>query len=112
MVTTAPTTVAAHDDALFDRKIAIACEGLRSYYYDLFYKIPLKENALPLASYIISIKSEINLSYNYRIDVIEKISRLSIYSGKTLFKDITREQILDFLDHLRKPEASDPLHKG
>jgi len=56
MVTTAPTTVAAHDDALFDRKIAIACEGLRSYYYDLFYKIPLKENALTLASYVISMK--------------------------------------------------------
>jgi hypothetical protein len=60
-VTTATTTAA---NTLFDRKIAIACEGLRSYYYDLYYKIPLKENALPLASYIISMKSEINLSYN------------------------------------------------
>jgi integrase len=30
---------------------------------------------------------------------------------KTLFKDMTKEQILDFLDNLRKPEASDPLHK-
>jgi hypothetical protein len=108
MVTTAAATTA--DDALFDRKIAIACEGLRSYHYDLLYKIPLKENALTLASYVIS-KSEINQSYNYRIDVIEKISRLSIHYGKSLFKDMTREQILDFLDHLRKPEALDPLHK-
>jgi hypothetical protein len=105
------TTVATHDDTLFDRKIAIACEGLRSHYYDLFDKIPLKENALTLASYIISMKSEINPSNNYRIDIIEKISRLSIYYGKTLFKDMTREQILEFLDHLRRPEASDPLHK-
>jgi hypothetical protein len=56
-------------------------------------------------------KSEINLSNNYRREVIQKLSRLSIYHGKTLFKDMTREQILDFLDHLRKPEASDPLHK-
>ena len=103
------TTNAA--DTLFGRKIEIASEGLRSYYCDLFYKIPLKENALTLASYIISMKSEINLSDNYRINIIEKISRLSIYSGKTLFKDITREQILDFLDNLRKPETSDPLHK-
>ena len=109
--TSSATTVATHDDTLFDRKIAIACEGLRSHYYDLFDKIPLKENALTLASYIISMKSEINPSNNYRIDIIEKISRLSIYYGKTLFKDMTREQILEFLDHLRKPEASDPLHK-
>src|SRR5919198_2782934 len=108
---TAVTSTTTTAETLFDRKIAIACEGLRSYYYDLFYKIPLKENALTLASYIISMKSEINPSYNYRIDVIEKISRLSIYSVKTLFKDMTKEQILDFLDHLRKPEASDPLHK-
>jgi integrase/recombinase XerD len=111
MVAASTTTVAADDDALFDRKIAIACEGLRSHYYDLINKIPLKENALTLASYIISMKSEINLSNNYRIDIIEKMSRLSIYYGKTLFKGMTREQILDFLDHLRKPEASDPLHK-
>ena len=99
------------DYALFDRKIEMACEGLSSYYHTRFYKIPLKENALTLASYIISMKSEINPSNNYRIDVIEKISRLSIYHGKTLFKHITREQILDFLDNLRKPEDSDPLHK-
>jgi hypothetical protein len=99
------------DDTLFDRKIEIASEGLRSHYYISLYKIPLKENALTLASYIISMKSEINPSTNYRIDIIEKISRLSIYSGKTLFKDMTREQILDFLDNFRKSEASDPLHK-
>ena len=63
------------DDISFDRKIAIACEGLPSYYYDLFYKIPLKENTLTLASYIISLKSEINPSYNYRIGIIETIFR-------------------------------------
>src|ERR687887_549815 len=108
---TTSTTVATGDDTLFDRKIAIACEGLRSHYSDLFYKIPLKENALTLASYVISMKSEINPSDNYRVDTIEKISRLSIYHDKTLFKDMTKGQFLDFLDSLRKPEASDPLHK-
>ena len=89
------TTTAANDNSissLFDRKIEIASEGLASRYFTSFYKIPLKENALTLASYIISVKSEINLSNNYRIGVIEKISRLSIYYGKTLFKDMTIEQ--------------------
>jgi integrase len=100
-----------NDDTLFDRKIEVASEDLTSYYSARFYKIPLKENALTLASYIMSMKSEINPANNYRINIIEKISRLSVYHGKTLFKDITREQILDFLDNLRKPEASDPLHK-
>jgi integrase len=99
------------DDVLFDRKIEIASEGLSSYYSTRFYKIPLKENALTLASYIISMKSEINPSNIYRREIIDKLSRFSVCCGKTLFKDITREQILNFLDNLRKPEASDPLHK-
>jgi hypothetical protein len=60
------------DYALFDRKIEIACEGLSSYYSTRFYKIPLKENALTLAIYIISMKSEINPSNSYRIDVSKK----------------------------------------
>jgi integrase len=101
----------SNDDVLFDRKVEIASEGLISCYSRCFYKIPLKENALTLASYVTSMKSEINLSNSYRREVIQKLSRLSIYHGKTLFKDMTREQILDFLDTLRKPEASDPLHK-
>ena len=100
-----------YDDVLFDRKVDIASEGLISCYSRCFYKIPLKENALTLANYVISMKSEINLSNNYRREVIQKLSRLSIYHGKTLFRDMTREQILDFLDTLRKPEASDSLHK-
>lgn len=70
-------------DTLFDRKIEIASEGLNSRFSNYFYKIPLKQNALTLASYIISMKSEINPSNNYRMSVIDKISRISIYSGKT-----------------------------
>jgi hypothetical protein len=111
MVTSSRSTNTVIHDTLFDSKIEIASEGLSSRYCNYFYKIPLKENALTLASYVISMKSEINPSNNYRMDVIEKISRLSIYSGKILFKDMAREQILGFLDSLRKPEASDPLHK-
>jgi integrase len=99
------------EDALFDRRIEIASEGLTSYYSACFYKIPLKENALTLASYIISLNSEVNPSNNYRREIIDKLSRFSIYCDKTLFKDITREQLLKFLDSLRKPEDSDPLHK-
>jgi integrase len=109
--TATATTTSTHTSSLFDRKIEIASEGLASRYFTSFYKIPLKENALTLASYIISMKSEINPSNIYRREIIEKLSRFSVYYGRTLFEDITREQILNFLDTLRKPEASDPLHK-
>jgi hypothetical protein len=42
----------------FDRKVELASEGLTSRYSTCFYKIPLRENALTLANYIISMKSE------------------------------------------------------
>jgi hypothetical protein len=101
------TTAAVHshpesstsNDSLFDRKVEIASEGLSSYYSTCIYKILLKENALTLASYIISLKSEMNPSSIYRREIIDKLSRFSVYCDKTLFKDITREQILDFLDN-------------
>ena len=61
-----------NDDTLFfDRKVELASEGLTSRYSACFYKIPLRENALTLANYIISMKSEINLSNSYRIDIID-----------------------------------------
>jgi integrase/recombinase XerD len=100
-----------HDDVLFDRKVETASEGLISCFSRCFYNMPLKNNALTLADYIIAMKSEINLADNYRKEIIQKLAGLSIHHGKTLFKDMTREQVLEFLDSLRKPEASDPLHK-
>jgi hypothetical protein len=54
------------DDALFDRKIEMASEELTPYYCKRFYEIPLVENALSLANYILSMKSEINPSDNYK----------------------------------------------
>jgi integrase len=72
-----------------------------------------KDNALTIADYIISMKSEVNPSDHYRADVIKVLLMFSIFCGKDkLFKQMTREEdILAFLDSFRKPEASDPLHK-
>ena len=48
---------------------------------------------------------------NYRKTFINVLIVLSKFLKNKLFKDITREDILLYLDNLRKPEASDPLHK-
>jgi hypothetical protein len=57
-------------------------------------------------------KSEINLSDHYRKDTIILLSNLSIFfKNAKAFKEITREDLLSFLDSYRKPEDIDPLHK-
>ena len=57
-------------------------------------------------------KNEINLSDGYRklnIYVLHRISKF--FNNRKLYKEFTREDVLQYLDSLRKPEASDPLHK-
>jgi hypothetical protein len=57
-------------------------------------------------------KNEINLSDHYRKDLIILLCKFSpSYNDNKLFKQVTREDILSFLDNSRKPEASNPLHK-
>jgi integrase len=95
---------------LFDRKIEIATEGLIPYFSKLCYELP-HENALTIANYIISMKTEINPSPNYRKESIRSLYQLSKYCNHKSFRSLTRQNILKFLDSFRKPEASDPLHK-
>ncbi|MFL6423909.1 MAG: hypothetical protein ACJ71R_09995 [Nitrososphaeraceae archaeon] len=71
-----------------------------------------KENGLTICDYMSSMKSEINPSNHYRKDTIILLSNLSTFFGNAKsFKEITREDILSFLDSFRKAEDIDPLHK-
>jgi integrase/recombinase XerD len=100
----------------FDRKIETATAALPREYSKLLYHIP-KDNALKIADYIISLKTEINLSDNYRKDLIRVLSMFSTFccsssnNNKLSFDQLGREDIVAFLNSFRRPEASDPLHK-
>jgi hypothetical protein len=55
-------------------------------------------------------KTEINPSNHYRKDTIETLTKLSkFYENKSL--DISRDDIIAFLDHFRKTETADPMHR-
>lgn len=70
-----------------------------------------QDNALAICDYILSLKSEINLSDHYRKDAIILLCKFSTFLGNKSFRDITREDVLSFLDSFRKIETTDPLHK-
>jgi integrase/recombinase XerD len=96
---------------LFDTKIALAVEGLEPF-FDKILRQTLKENALIIAEYINAIKREIDVSNGYRKSNIHTLAHLSkFHSNRKNFREMARENILLYLDSLRKPEASDPLHK-
>jgi integrase/recombinase XerD len=71
-----------------------------------------KENAIILADYIIVMKREINPRASYVKNNLQFLSELSRFVGiEKRFKDFTKDDILSFLDHTRKSENDDPMHK-
>jgi hypothetical protein len=45
------------------------------------------------------------------MDTIHKLKQLAEFHMSKNFKEMTRQDIIEFLDRLRKPESVDPLHK-
>ena len=100
-----------HNDALFDRKVDLIIEGIDPFYNSMLRELP-QDNALTIVNYILSMKNEINLSDNYRKLYIYALYRTSkFFKNEKSYKELVREDLLQFLDSFRKSEASDPLHK-
>jgi integrase len=103
-----------HDhNALFDRKLDLISAGLQPF-LNRFLKDEnevSKDNALIIYNYIMAMKTEINLSDNYRRTTLVLLIRLSRFLQNKSFNLVSRDNILEFLDGLRKPESVDPLHK-
>jgi integrase len=68
-------------------------------------------NTSTIASYIQSMKIEINLSDHYRKDVMILLCKFSKHNNNKLFRDLTRQEILAFLNSFAKSQESDPFHK-
>jgi hypothetical protein len=110
---TPSTTIALKDPILFERKLETVTEGLTREYRNLF-NILSKEDALTLMDYVISLKTEINPSDNYRKSVIKIIGKFMMFcrhSTDVPLVQLGRENVLAFLGSFRKSEDSDPLHK-
>jgi hypothetical protein len=84
--------------------------GLTPYFSKLLYKLS-KENAWSIANYIVSMRTEVNLSDHYRLNIISVLTNFSIFYNNKSFRLLTRDEILAFLDSPRKVEDVDPLHK-
>jgi hypothetical protein len=95
------------------RRIDLATEGLAGYVNkQLTYLCKLSsENALTIVNYVLTQKTEVNIADTYRLNIISTLIVLSQFLNHKPFNDMTEEDIVRYLDSLRKSEASDPLHK-
>jgi len=98
-----------HDDdsinkeIILARKISSATEGLPRTYENMLSTQVSRGNAVVISSYIIALKSESNASPNYRIMQIQTLIELSKYLNQKIFSEMTREDILSFLEKFHKP---------
>jgi|SRR5215208_2553068 len=101
-------------DPLFERKVDLVTEGLPAGYAERLKLVSqvFQDNALIICNYIMAMKTKINPSDNYRRTNVAILTKLSkFFRNQKSFNQIGREDVLSFLDILRKPESSDPLHK-
>jgi integrase/recombinase XerD len=69
------------------------------------------ENAVTIIEFIKCQKTESNLSDGTKNLVIRSLMYLVKYCKNKNFKQLTRADILNYLDSLRKSEESDPIHR-
>jgi integrase/recombinase XerD len=112
-IKTAAMRAQKHEDmttTFRDKKIMELCNGIPTAYINYLRSVGVKENVLTIIKYIHAIQTEINLSLNYKKDLIKLLTKFSNYHNKD-FEDITRDDIITFLESFRKSEAIDPLHR-
>jgi integrase/recombinase XerD len=96
---------------LFDSKISAVTEGLQPSVSNYFKAIGITNGTI-LADYVITTRSESNVSDTYRREVIKDLFTLSkFFEHEKSFKYMSRDDLLSYLGSLRKPEPLDPLHK-
>ena len=61
--------------------------------------------------YITAMQTEINLSKGYKTLTIEILTKLSQFHKDKPFANMKREDIIAYINSLRKPDAQDPMHK-
>ena len=91
-------------------KIEETAAGLAASFAKQLHSIS-EDNAPTIVKYIAAMKSEVNLSDHYRRDLIVMLCMFSKYNDNKPFKDLTRTDVLGFLDSFRKTETQDPMHK-
>jgi integrase len=98
------------DNLLTGRKIENATRGLKPACKKILQGIS-KKNAAIIADYITSMQIEINASDHYKKDTINLLCKFSQSNNDKPFEQNSRQEVIGFLDRLRKPETVDPFHK-
>jgi hypothetical protein len=66
---------------------------------------------LTIADYLLALNTEINPSLAYKSNQLKALCYLSTFYKQKPFAKMSRDDVLAYLDSIRRPEESDLLHK-
>jgi len=97
-------------EPIFERRLDEICEGLQPHVKRHLLEKISQENTSTIIEYVLALKTETNLSLVYKEAVVNTLSTLAkFHGGSKSFKNMTRNDILKFLDRLRKTEEQDRI---
>ena len=105
---TSTVSATASTSPLLERKIVETSDGLQAAFARHLSSIS-ENNAITIIEYIAAMKSEVNLSDNYRRDIIEVLCRFSRFNSNKNFKGLKRANIIAFLETFRRTETLECL---
>src|SRR5919198_4068511 len=95
-------------DTDYDKKFKLVTFGLRNYCTTLLKKLST-QNASTIVDYLQALNTEVNPSLSYKANQVKNLTYLSLFCKQKSFVEITRDDILAYLDTIKRPEESDPL---
>jgi hypothetical protein len=106
-----------------DRQVTELTDDLMPYFGSNLRGLPA-QNIKVVVDYIHAIMTETHVSRNYRRDIIDLLTKLAKFASSPgpadsqknvnrgfTFKDLTRDDVVTFLNSFRKSETIDPMHK-
>ena len=114
---TSSTTISAtafvvdsSDNDDYNKEVKLVTEGLQSYHAALLKK-QSKQNALAIVDYLLALNTEINPSLAYKSNQLRTLTYPSEFCKQKPFIKMTRDDVLAYLDSIKRPEEADPLHQ-
>ena len=98
-------TINTAENPLFDQRLTNALDGLEPYYMKHLKTKVSKNNALTIANYILAMRVETNLSDDHRKGTITSLKLVSQFHDNKPFREMTRDDILAYMDSMRKSEV-------
>jgi integrase/recombinase XerD len=110
-ITTATTPMVMVFEKQQEEKFKAVISGLLRNYDTNLLKKQSKQNSLTIMNYLLAINDEMNPSSAHRRNQILTLTQLSEYCGQKSFLEMTRDDVLSYLNKSRKSEDIDPMHK-